>query len=103
MITAINIETEKWNQIMALLVKEEWKVAYKYDAFDAGIDFDLVMLTKAGEKVFFGWDNWVEGEIKCSEQVMREIEAMIHCQFYIGDALNLKAEVISLYIQDFEE
>ena len=103
MITAINIETEKWNRVIALLVNEGWAVLNNYDAFDAGIDFDLVVLAKDDEKVFFGWDNWVEGEIKCSEQMMRHIETMIHCQFYIGDALNLKADVIKLYLHDFKE
>ncbi|RAV98943.1 hypothetical protein [Pseudochryseolinea flava] len=97
MITAINIETEQWNRIIEILIRDQWNVVYKYDAFDAGIDFDLIVMHKGNDEILLGWDNWLEGEIKCSEEIMRYIEVMINSKFYIGDPVNLKPEVINLY------
>lgn len=70
---------------------------YKYDNFDAGIDFDFLILGKDGEEILFGWDNWVEGEIKCSEDRMKNIEQMMGREFEKGDPVNLKPAVILLY------
>ena len=40
--TAIYIKTELWNQLIQYHIKEGWKVTYRYDNFDVGIDFDGV-------------------------------------------------------------
>ncbi len=74
MTTAIDIDTAVWNKIIAGLVAEGWKTIYKYDGFDAGIDFDYITLEKDGEQISFGWDNWSEGEITCSPERMEKIE-----------------------------
>jgi hypothetical protein len=102
MIIAIDIETGVWNNIISLLIQNEWMVMYKYDAFDAGIDYDLIMLEKDGERIFFGWDNWVEGEIKCTEARMKDIEQKMGCTFQKGEPINLKPGVIALYIKEKE-
>ena len=72
-------------------------MTYKYDNFDAGIDFDFVILKRDGEEILFGWDNWFEGEIQCSEQRMIEIEKIANQKFKKGNPENLKPEVIALY------
>ena len=94
----INISTDRWNHIIEMMLQDHWEVTYKYDAFDAGIDFDLIELKKGDEKVLFGWDNWVEGEIKCSEERRRYIEKLAGVSLQEGEALNLKPTVIGLYL-----
>ncbi|GAB3829140.1 hypothetical protein [Pontibacter rugosus] len=97
MITAINIETNLWNRIINLLKFTNWVETYRYDEFDAGIDFDFAVLENDGEEVLFGWDNWVEGEIHCSESRMKKIESLVGEILKKGEPVNLKPEVIKLY------
>jgi hypothetical protein len=97
MITAIDIKTELWNTIIETLINDDWKVIYKYDAFDAGIDFDLIILEKNNEKILFGWDNWLEGEMQCSKIRLKEIEICMKMEFKAGQANTLKPEVVNLY------
>ena len=52
---AINIKTEEWNRIIKGLIREEWKVEMKYDEFDAGIDFDFLVLKKEKNKIEFSF------------------------------------------------
>ena len=100
MVTAINIKTERWNKIIAFHLSAEWKVIYKYDLFDAGVDFDLIILRRDNETILFGWDNWVEGEIKCSDKHMEALEAQFG-MFEKGPPFNLKEGVVSLFWNDF--
>lgn len=97
MIIATSIETNLWNFIIESLLKDGWSITYKYDNFDAGIDADFLMLEKETEEILFGWDNWFEGEIKCSEDRMKEIEKLINIEFVKGESINLKSEVIELH------
>lgn len=94
----INIRTDQWNLIIEKMIQDHWKVTYKYDAFDAGIDFDLIELKKGEEKVLFGWDNWFEGEIKCSAERRSYIEQLTGISLQEGDPSNLKPTVIEIYI-----
>ena len=91
---AINIKTEEWNRIIKGLIREEWKVEMKYDEFDAGIDFDFLVLKKEKNKIEFGWDNWVEGEIKCSDDLMEMIQYKFKISLNFGEPVNLKPNVI---------
>lgn len=97
MITVIDIKTELWNDIIEMLMNDQWSVIYKYDAFDAGIDFDLIVLEKQGEQILFGWDNWLEGEMQCSKTRLKEIESIMKLDLKVGQPNSLKQEVISLY------
>lgn len=94
---ATNIETELWNRIVQQLVNDDWTPTFKYDNFDAGIDSDFIILEKGQEEILFGWDNWFEGEIKCSERRMQELEKQFDVGFTYGEAINLNSEVIELY------
>lgn len=100
---AININTDTWNRILQLLIDDHWEVAYKYDEFDAGIDFDLVLLEKDGEQILFGWDNWVEGEIKCSAARIKAISELANVSLSVGEPVNLKPSLISIYLKDYRE
>jgi len=95
--TATNIETNLWNTLIKKLIADQWRVIYKYDNFDAGIDFDLLILEKSGEEILLGWDNWFEGEIQCSKERMTRIEELASQEFKKGEPENLKPEVIALY------
>lgn len=95
--TSINIKTALWHEVIALLTKDNWATTYQYDGFDAGIDSDLVILEKNNEIILFGWDNWMEGEIQCTENRMSEIEKLIGKSFERGEPTNLKPEVIQTY------
>jgi hypothetical protein len=59
-----NVETETWHRALEDLEAEGFEVVYRYDGFDAGIDYSRFDLrSPAGELVVFEWDNWAEGEI----------------------------------------
>jgi hypothetical protein len=96
MVTSVNIKTEIWNDAVALM-DQQWVVTYKYDLFDAGIDFDLIVFEKDGEFILFGWDNWMEGEIQAEEIRMKEIEQQLKTNFKRGEPLNLKESVVSIF------
>jgi hypothetical protein len=93
---ATNIKTEDWNRIISGLKTESWTVDSKYNEFDAGIDFDFLVLKKNNEEIIFGWDNWVEGEIKCSDRLMNELSTKFKMDFTFGQPTNLKQSVIWL-------
>ena len=60
-----NVETETWHRVIEDLESQGFEVVYRYDGFDAGIDYNQFDLkNSAGELVVFEWDNWTEGEIK---------------------------------------
>jgi hypothetical protein len=97
MIVAIDIETPVWNKIINSLVQDGWTVTYRYDGIDAGIDFDFAILKNRDEEILFGWDNWLEGEIKCTEQRLTEIEHKLKITFKKGAPVNLRPKVIEMY------
>jgi len=93
---ATDIKTDDWNRIIQGLIEEKWKVVKKYDAFDAGIDFDFIELAKNGEKIQFGWSNWEEGEIKCSVELIETLQKKFSISFKFGKPMNLKPSVVRL-------
>ncbi|ARV10008.1 hypothetical protein BTO05_10310 [Winogradskyella sp. PC-19] len=100
--TAINIETEKWKSIISGLRNKGWKLTAKYNGFNAGIDDDFLILRKGFKKIMFGWSNWLEGEIKCSDKLFRYLETEFETEFEYGKPSNLKPLVILTYrIQSF--
>jgi hypothetical protein len=99
MTTAVYIPTELWNKIIKSLANDNWKFTYQYDGFDRGIDFNLMAMEKNGEKILFGWDNWDEGEIQCSETIMQQIEKIAGQELRKGEPSNLKPAVVGLYIK----
>jgi hypothetical protein len=93
---AINIKTDDWNRIINGLVKEGWRITSKYDGYDRGIDFDFLILRNGSDKMFFGWDNWLEGEIKCSDRLFAQLTKKFDIDFTFGKPNNLKQSVIIL-------
>jgi hypothetical protein len=96
MITGINIPTDSWNKIIKLLLNEQWVITYRYDNFDAGIDFDFLILEKEKEEILFGWDNWFEGEVQCNKGRFLYIEQLANNKFTTGEPQILKTEIIQL-------
>ncbi|HMV09267.1 MAG TPA: hypothetical protein PKL56_16705 [Cyclobacteriaceae bacterium] len=81
MILVKYIETSLWNQAIEKLLGTGWEMTHQYDGMDAGIDYNSYTLEKGGEKITFEWTNWDEGEIRCTEAALREIEALINHRF----------------------
>jgi hypothetical protein len=82
MVTAKDIETDLWHNIIDLLTKDDWKIIDKYDNMDVGIDYDSVRLKKGEEEILFEWTNWFEGEIKCNTiERLRQIEELVGQKF----------------------
>lgn len=96
MTTAISIKTDLWNKAIEILLQNQWVCTYKYDNFDAGIDFDFIILVKDNEEILLGWTNWFEGEIQCSDSRMREIENSLSTKFKKGTPESLKPETVHL-------
>lgn len=82
---ATDIKTEDWGKIIRTLVKEGWKIRSKYRGIDAGIDNDFLILSKKTEQITFGWTNYFEGEIKCSDQLFDYLTRKFGVQFVYGD------------------
>ena len=99
--TFVDIPTETWNQLMDKLLKQGWKAVYRYDAFDAGIDFDLVVLKKGEARLYMGWTNWFEGEIQGEEESLCKVESVASQKLRRGSPEALKPEVIDLYRRKF--
>lgn len=92
-----------YREVVAHLTADQWQVTNAYDNFDAGIDFDFIILEKEGEEILMGWDNWFEGELGCSPALLEQIEMLVHSTFKIAEPENLKPEVIALDRQWKEE
>lgn len=95
-VTATDIPTKDWKRIIAGLTGKGWATSEKYDGFDAGIDFDFCIMTKGCEQILFGWDNWNEGEIRCSSKRMRMIGVQFGIEFHFGEPSSLKPSVIAI-------
>ena len=93
---AINIKTDDWNKIINGLVKDGWRITSKYEGYDRGIDFDFLILRNGSDKVFFGWENWLEGEIKCSDRIFTHLAKRFDMDFTFGKPNSLKLSVIIL-------
>jgi len=89
-----DVKTPLWNQIIDSYKADGWKTEYEYDQFDKGIDHDFVRLSKNGEVLLFGWDNWFEGEIRCSDERRSEMEARFNLKFKLGEGKHLNPEMI---------
>ena len=90
---ATSVDTTKWYSIIKSLKENGWKVVTEYTLFDKGIDFDLYELTKNGEKIQFAWDNWFEGEIKCSEERLNKLESKFKIKFKYGEPEHLSVDM----------
>lgn len=93
---AIHIKTDDWNRIIDGLKADGWKPESQYDGFDAGIDFDFLVLKKGAERMRFGWDNWFEGEIQCSDERFEALSRKFGIAFEYGAPNSLKPEVIAM-------
>lgn len=91
---AIGIKTENWNQCIEELLNSGWEKSYKYDQFDAGIDFDFIRLEKGNEKILLGWDNWFEGEIKAEQKHLDFLTKKTGIEFRLGEPKNKKAVIV---------
>ncbi|WP_179338841.1 hypothetical protein [Winogradskyella ludwigii] len=94
---AINIKTETWNEIISKLKSRGWIVTAKYYGFDAGIDDDFLILRKGLKKITFGWTNWFEGEIKCSNELFEYLKTEFNIEFEFGKPTCLDSFVILTY------
>jgi hypothetical protein len=93
-IIATSIETKLWYEIIEKYKLRDWIVTTEYEQFDKGIDFDLYELKKGNEKILFAWDNWFEGEIKCSEERMKMIEGEFNAKFKFGKPEHLSINLL---------
>ncbi|MEZ5336942.1 MAG: hypothetical protein R3F46_01655 [bacterium] len=90
------IVTDEWNRLLAHCAETGWQCVFSYDMFDKGIDYDLYILERSGEEIRFGWDNWFEGEIKCSPQLRSELEVLLGHALEEGEPSTLKPEVVEI-------
>lgn len=82
---ATDIDTNKWNEIVASLQKNGWIDDRKYlEIHDKRIEEGYYDLRKNKEKIVLAWTNWSEGEIKCSTSRMRKLEIEFNIQFHFG-------------------
>jgi hypothetical protein len=82
MVRIRNVESGLWLKIIEQMLDNGWILTYKYDLFDAGIDYDLLKMKKGRSRIVFEWDNWDEGNFKCSKQTLSEIERLTELKFF---------------------
>ena len=82
--TAVDIKTEVWNNIITELKNNGWDTIFKYEGFDAGIDYDAIALKNNKNQIIeFAWDNWCEGDITGEEDILKELENKFNINFQI--------------------
>ena len=69
-----DIPTDTFNQIIADLRSEGWETVSEYDGFDAWIDYGNIVLCKDSTRLVFEWDNWFEGVIEGSDNLLQELQ-----------------------------
>ncbi len=79
--TTINITTKDWYAIISELQNRGWKATRQYEGFDAGIDYDSCVLKKGSERIRCTWDNYTEGEFRCSDEVLEELRSIFQRDF----------------------
>ncbi|MCH9660067.1 MAG: hypothetical protein K0U54_04060 [Bacteroidetes bacterium] len=88
---AVHINTDQWNQIIDTLKRKGWFVTYKYFGFDAGIDYDRIIVRRGFKKITFQWTNWMEGEIVCSDELFDYLESEFNMTFtFENNTINRK-------------
>lgn len=100
---ATGIKTELWFLIVEYLKNENWSIVNEYNLFDKGIDFDLYEFKKNNDKILMAWDNWMEGELKCTDENFMKLEKYFNTQFSFekGDKLYLSIpEIIKNYLKN---
>lgn len=83
---ATDVKTADWNSIVEGLREDGWKMSNKYLGFDAGIDYDFLVLRKGENSIEFAWGNWFEGEIKAEEELLQMIQEKFTLRFSFGEA-----------------
>jgi hypothetical protein len=99
MIVLTRIETSLWNRILADCISQGWQIVHEYDGFDKGIDSDFIYLKRSNEEMFFGWTNWFEGEIKCTEERRMQLEQRFEKTFSDHEPEQLTDRLIAIYLQ----
>lgn len=62
--TIKGIPTEEFNSLLEEFLYSGWKSIYRYQGFDAWVDFGKVKLKNRGVTLAFVWDNRTEGSIE---------------------------------------
>lgn len=95
-----DVKTDLWNELIKRSANDGWRIVHEYNNFDKGIDHDLLILTKGDEMMFFAWDNWFEGEVKCSAERQQELEQQFNLQFKVGDPSYLTPDVLARKLEE---
>jgi hypothetical protein len=59
------------------MLSEGWIQTYEYSGFDAWIDYGCLKLRKGNDKLKLEWDNWTEGSIEGSRDLIAAIAEKI--------------------------
>ena len=93
---ATGIETAVWRNIVLGLYREGWRVLEKYQSYDAGVDFDFIILEKDKVEILLGWDFIDDGEIKAQEETFKYLEEKFNICFEYGQPKCLTIKIIAL-------
>jgi YD repeat-containing protein len=68
-----DIPTNRFNAIVKEHTEAGWTTAYRYEGFDAWIDYGRIDLRQGRCKLRFEWDNWTEGQISGPKAVIEAL------------------------------
>jgi hypothetical protein len=96
-VTLVDIPTDEWAKIVFWLRTNGWSIRYKYNEFDAGIDYDLIVFERDGSEIRLGWTNWEEGEIQCDSSFINAITTINGHGYKTGLPSSLRLGVVSIF------
>ena len=68
-----SISTPVFEKMLSDLRAEQWKIISRYDGFDAGIDYDLVVLEKGNVTLKFKWVLYLDGSVEGPDALLQEL------------------------------
>ncbi|MDR0233910.1 MAG: hypothetical protein LBI31_03800, partial [Zoogloeaceae bacterium] len=71
--TIKDLPTAQFNALIAELVSAGWRKTSEYKGFDAWIDYGQIKMRRDGIRLTFEWDNWTEGSVEGSRNVVEQI------------------------------
>jgi len=68
-----SIPTLLFRRIVSDLRAEQWKIISRYDGFEAGIDYDFVVLEKHNTRLKFQWALYRDGSVQGPDTLLQEL------------------------------
>lgn len=73
-----DIPTDAFASMVRELRRAGWRKIQEYDAFDAWIDYGLIILERDGAVLKCEWTNWEEGSFHGPPEIIEPLRSRLH-------------------------